>query len=419
VKILKNLTVQVVIAIIIGIIVGSVWPDVGKEMKVVGETFINMIKMVIAPIIFLTIVLGIASMGDMKKVGRVGGKALIYFEVVTTFALVIGIIVANITKPGAGLDPAKLKSGDITKYAESAKEMDWVEFFTHIVPSNMFEAFAKGDILQILFFSVLFGLGLTAMGKTGKPVIDFFEKLSTIFFNILGIVMKLAPIGAFGGMAFTIGKYGIGTLQQLSMLMITVYTTMFCFVFIVLNIIAKMYGFSLWNYLKFIKEELLIVLGTSSSESVLPRMMDKMEKFGCSKPVVGLVIPTGYSFNLDGTTIYLSMATIFLAQVFHVDLSITQQLTIIAILMLTSKGAAAVTGGGFIVLASTLTAMQVIPVEGLGLLIGVDRFMSEARAIVNLIGNGVATIVVAKSENEFDEAKQQQAIQELNQKMSA
>ncbi|ERI07992.1 dicarboxylate/amino acid:cation symporter [Aneurinibacillus aneurinilyticus] len=418
-KILKNLTVQVVIAIIIGIIVGSVWPDVGKEMKVVGETFINMIKMVIAPIIFLTIVLGIASMGDMKKVGRVGGKALIYFEVVTTFALVIGIIVANITKPGAGLDPAKLKSGDITKYAESAKEMDWVEFFTHIVPSNMFEAFAKGDILQILFFSVLFGLGLTAMGKTGKPVIDFFEKLSTIFFNILGIVMKLAPIGAFGGMAFTIGKYGIGTLQQLSMLMITVYTTMFCFVFIVLNIIAKMYGFSLWNYLKFIKEELLIVLGTSSSESVLPRMMDKMEKFGCSKPVVGLVIPTGYSFNLDGTTIYLSMATIFLAQVFHVDLSITQQLTIIAILMLTSKGAAAVTGGGFIVLASTLTAMQVIPVEGLGLLIGVDRFMSEARAIVNLIGNGVATIVVAKSENEFDEAKQQQAIQELNQKMSA
>nr|WP_205762822.1 dicarboxylate/amino acid:cation symporter [Aneurinibacillus aneurinilyticus] len=416
---MKNLTVQVVIAIIIGIIVGSVWPDVGKEMKVVGETFINMIKMVIAPIIFLTIVLGIASMGDMKKVGRVGGKALIYFEVVTTFALVIGIIVANITKPGAGLDPAKLKSGDITKYAESAKEMDWVEFFTHIVPSNMFEAFAKGDILQILFFSVLFGLGLTAMGKTGKPVIDFFEKLSTIFFNILGIVMKLAPIGAFGGMAFTIGKYGIGTLQQLSMLMITVYTTMFCFVFIVLNIIAKMYGFSLWNYLKFIKEELLIVLGTSSSESVLPRMMDKMEKFGCSKPVVGLVIPTGYSFNLDGTTIYLSMATIFLAQVFHVDLSITQQLTIIAILMLTSKGAAAVTGGGFIVLASTLTAMQVIPVEGLGLLIGVDRFMSEARAIVNLIGNGVATIVVAKSENEFDEAKQQQAIQELNQKMSA
>ncbi|MMZ55883.1 C4-dicarboxylate transport protein [compost metagenome] len=297
--------------------------------------------------------------------------------------------------------------------------MDWVEFFTHIVPSNMFEAFAKGDILQILFFSVLFGLGLTAMGKTGKPVIDFFEKLSTIFFNILGMVMRLAPIGAFGGMAFTIGKYGLGTLQQLSMLMLTVYATMFCFVFIVLNIIAKMYGFSLWNYLKFIKEELLIVLGTSSSESVLPRMMDKMEKFGCSKPVVGLVIPTGYSFNLDGTTIYLSMATIFLAQVFHVDLSITQQLTIIAILMLTSKGAAAVTGGGFIVLASTLTAMQVIPVEGLGLLIGVDRFMSEARAIVNLIGNGVATIVVAKSEQEFDETKQQQAIQEMNQKMSA
>lgn len=419
-RIFKNLTFQVLVAIILGIVVGEVWPKFGQEMKIVGETFINMIKMVIAPIIFLTIVLGIASMGDMKKVGRVGGKALLYFEIVTTFALVIGIIVANLTKPGAGLDPETLKKGDISKYVDGAKDMDWIEFFTHIVPSNVFEAFAKGDILQILFFSVLFGLGLTMLGETGKPVLTFFDRLSKIFFNVLGMVMKLAPVGAFGGMAYTIGKFGIATLIPLSKLMITVYSTMFLFVFIVLNIIAKMYGFSLWKYLKFIKEELLIVLGTSSSESVLPRMMDKMERFGCSKPVVGLVIPTGYSFNLDGTTIYLSMATIFLAQVFHIDLSITQQLTIIAILMLTSKGAAAVTGGGFIVLASTLTAMQVIPLEGLALLLGVDRFMSEARAIVNLIGNGVATIVVAKSENEFDESKHQDALVEMAQpKMSA
>ncbi|BAU27182.1 Na+/H+-dicarboxylate symporter [Aneurinibacillus soli] len=419
-RITKNLTFQVLVAIVLGVIVGQVWPKFGQDMKVVGETFINLIKMVIAPIIFLTIVIGISSMGDMKKVGRVGGKALLYFEVVTTFALFIGIIVANLVKPGAGLDPEKLKKGDIAKYVDSAKDMDWVQFFTHIVPSNVFEAFAKGDILQILFFSVLFGLGLTMLGDTGKPVISFFDKLSKIFFNILGMVMKLAPIGAFGGMAYTIGKFGIATLKPLSMLMVSVYGTMFLFVFVVLNIIAKLYGFSLWKYLSFIKEELLLVLGTSSSESALPGMMNKMERFGCSKPVVGLVIPTGYSFNLDGTTIYLSMATIFLAQVFHVDLSIAQQLTIIAILMLTSKGAAAVTGGGFIVLASTLTAMQVIPIEGLALLLGVDRFMSEARAIVNLIGNGVATIVVAKSEKEFDESKHQEALVEMAQpKLSA
>lgn len=419
-RIVKNLTFQVLVAIVLGVIVGQVWPKFGQDMKVVGETFINLIKMVIAPIIFLTIVIGISSMGDMKKVGRVGGKALLYFEVVTTFALFIGIIVANLVKPGAGLDPEKLKKGDITKYVDSAKDMDWVQFFTHIIPSNVFDAFAKGDILQILFFSVLFGLGLTMLGDTGKPVIDFFDKLSKIFFNILSMVMKLAPIGAFGGMAYTIGKFGIATLKPLSMLMVSVYGTMFLFVFVVLNIIAKLYGFSLWKYLSFIKEEILLVLGTSSSESALPGMMNKMELFGCSKPVVGLVIPTGYSFNLDGTTIYLSMATIFLAQVFHVDLSIAQQLTIIAILMLTSKGAAAVTGGGFIVLASTLTAMQVIPVEGLALLLGVDRFMSEARAIVNLIGNGVATIVVAKSEKEFDESKHQETLGEMAQpKLSA
>ncbi|MDM5317380.1 C4-dicarboxylate transporter DctP [Fictibacillus sp. b24] len=413
-RIFKNLTFQVLTAIAVGVLVGLIWPEVGKQMKPVGDTFINAVKMVIAPIIFLTIVLGIAKMGDMKKVGKVGGKAFIYFEIVTTLALVIGLIVVNVLKPGAGLDFDKLEKGDVSQYtSEEGGKIDWIEFVTHIVPSNMVDAFAKGDILQVLFFSILFGVGLTALGASGKIIIEFFEKLLNVFFKIVGYIMKAAPLGAFGAMAFTIGNYGLESLVPLGKLMIAVYTTMFFFVFIVLNLICKMYGFSLWKYLKFIKDELLIVLGTSSSESVLPRMMNKMEKFGCSKSVVGLVIPTGYSFNLDGTSIYLSMAVVFLAQVFGIDLSLTQQLTIIAVLMLTSKGAAAVTGGGFIVLASTLTAMQVIPVEGLALLLGVDRFMSEARAIVNLIGNGIATIVVSKSENEFDEGKSEEAIQEM------
>ncbi|WP_137790243.1 C4-dicarboxylate transporter DctP [Bacillus sp. E(2018)] len=413
-RLFKNLTFQVLTAIAVGVLVGLFWPEFGKQMKPVGDTFINAVKMVIAPIIFLTIVLGIAKMGDMKKVGKVGGKAFIYFEIVTTLALVIGLIVVNVLKPGAGLDFDKLEKGDVSQYtSEEGGKIDWIEFVTHIVPSNMVDAFAKGDILQVLFFSILFGVGLTALGNSGKIIIEFFEKLLNVFFKIVGYIMKAAPLGAFGAMAFTIGNYGLESLVPLGKLMIAVYTTMFFFVFIVLNLICKMYGFSLWKYLKFIKEELLIVLGTSSSESVLPRMMNKMEKFGCSKSVVGLVIPTGYSFNLDGTSIYLSMAVVFLAQVFGIDLSITQQLTIIAVLMLTSKGAAAVTGGGFIVLASTLTAMQVIPVEGLALLLGVDRFMSEARAIVNLIGNGIATIVVSKSENEFDEGKSEEAIQAM------
>jgi aerobic C4-dicarboxylate transport protein len=413
-KLFKNLTFQVLTAIAVGVLVGLIWPEVGKQMKPVGDTFINAVKMVIAPIIFLTIVLGIAKMGDMKKVGKVGGKAFIYFEVVTTLALVIGLIVVNVLKPGAGLDFDKLEKGDVSQYtSDGGGKIDWIEFVTHIVPSNMVDAFAKGDILQVLFFSILFGVGLTALGDKGKIIIEFFDKLLNVFFKIVGYIMKAAPLGAFGAMAFTIGNYGLESLVPLGKLMIAVYTTMFCFVFIVLNLICKMYGFSLWKYLKFIKDELLIVLGTSSSESVLPRMMNKMEKFGCSKSVVGLVIPTGYSFNLDGTSIYLSMAVVFLAQVFGIDLSLTQQITIIAVLMLTSKGAAAVTGGGFIVLASTLTAMQIIPVEGLALLLGVDRFMSEARAIVNLIGNGIATIVVSKSENEFDEGKSEEAIQEM------
>ncbi|MGA5689107.1 C4-dicarboxylate transporter DctP [Cytobacillus pseudoceanisediminis] len=413
-RIYKNLTFQVLTAIFIGVMVGLIWPEVGKEMKPVGDTFINAVKMVIAPIIFLTIVLGIAKMGDMKKVGKVGGKAFIYFEVVTTLALMIGLIVVNVIKPGAGLNFNELEKGDVSQYTANGGEgINWIEFVTHIVPSNMVDAFAKGDILQVLFFSILFGVGLAALGEKGKIVIEFLDKLSLVFFKIIGYVMKAAPLGAFGAMAYTIGHFGLASLVPLGKLMISVYVTMFLFIFVVLNIICKMYGFSLWNYLKFIKDEILIVLGTSSSESVLPRMMDKMERIGCSKSVVGLVIPTGYSFNLDGTSIYLSMAVVFLAQVFGVDLSIGQQVTILLVLMLTSKGAAGVTGSGFIVLASTLAALQVIPLEGLALLLGVDRFMSEGRAIVNLIGNGIATMVVAKSENEFDENKAKKAISEM------
>ncbi|MGN7331026.1 MULTISPECIES: C4-dicarboxylate transporter DctP [Bacillus] len=413
-RLLKNLTFQVVAAVIIGIIVGMVWPNVGKEMKPLGDTFINAVKMVIAPIIFLTIVLGIAKMGDMKKVGKVGGKAFIYFEVVTTLALVIGLFVVNIMKPGAGLDYSKLEKGDVSQYTQNGGQgIDWMEFVTHIVPSNMVDAFAKGDILQVLFFSILFGVALAALGEKGKGIIEWLDKLSLVFFKIIGYIMRAAPLGAFGAMAYTIGHFGLASIKPLASLMLSVYMTMFLFIFVVLNIICKMYGFSLLGYLRFIKDEILIVLGTSSSESVLPRMMDKMERYGCSKSVVGLVIPTGYSFNLDGTSIYLSMAVVFLAQVFGVDLSIGQQITIILVLMLTSKGAAGVTGSGFIVLASTLAALQVIPLEGLALLLGVDRFMSEGRAITNLIGNGIATIVVAKSEGEFDEAKSKTALQEM------
>lgn len=396
----------------LGILLGAFFPAAGVAMRPLGETFINLIKMVIVPIIFLTVVLGIGSIGNMKKVGRVGGKALLYFEIITTFSLLIGVVVANLVRPGDGVDTSRVgaKAHETAQYASQAAAMDWIAFFTHIVPSNVFEAFAKGDILQVLFFSVLFGLALTKLGNYGEQLLHSFERFSKVLFTLLGMIMKLAPLGAFGGMAFTIGKYGIDTLKPLAMLMLVVYTTMFLFVFVVLNLVARMYSFSLWKYLVFIRQEILIVLGTSSSESVLPRMIDKMERFGCSKPVASLVIPTGYSFNLDGTTIYLAIASIFLAQAFQIELSLGQQLTIIGILMVTSKGAAAVTGGGFIVLASTLTAIKVIPVEGLALLLGVDRFMSEARAITNLIGNGVATVVVAKSEREFDENKYRHAI---------
>lgn len=398
-KYLKVLYIQVIIGIILGVFVGWLYPNFAPVAKLMSETFINMIKMVIAPVIFFTIVSGVAGAGNLKKVGRVGGKALIYFEVVTTLALVIGLVTANLIKPGSGVHytPTATEAA-----ATQAKTIDWGEFISHIVPSNVIEAFAKGDILQVLFFSVLFAIGLQRLGGAGMSVLASFDKINKVLFNVLKMVMKLSPLGAFGGMAYTIGKFGFGTLAILGKLLFTFYATCLLFVFVVLNLICRYYGLSLWKLLSYIKEELLIVLGASSSEAVLPSVMQKLELAGCEKEVVGLVIPTGYSFNLDGTTIYLSMAIIFLAQVFGIDLSIGQELTIIGILMLTSKGAAGVSGSGFIVLTSTLTALKVIPVEGLALLIGVDRFMSEGRAIINFIGNTVATVVIAKSENAID-----------------
>lgn len=410
-KYLKVLYVQVLIGIALGVFTGWLFPSFAPAAKLISETFINMIKMVITPVIFLTIVLGITGAGSLKKVGRVGGKGLIYFEVVTTFALIIGLVVANTIKPGAGIATDHLPKENLDKYTSAAKDMNWGEFFSHIVPTNIVESFAKGDLLQVLFFGLLFSIAISRMGAGGAKLISFFEYLNKAFFNVIHIVMKFSPVGAFGGMAYTIGKFGFGSLVLLGKLLLCYYITSLAFIFIVLNLICRYYGFELWKLLRYIKEELLIVLGASSSESVLPNIMEKLEKAGCERTVVGLIIPTGYSFNLDGTTIYLSMATIFLAQVFDINLSLTQELTIIGILLVTSKGAAGVTGSGFIVLTSTLTILKVIPIEGLALLIGVDRFMSEGRALTNMIGNTVATVIIAKSEKAID-MKQYKAIVE-------
>lgn len=399
---LKILYVQVVIGIILGILAGWLFPSFAPTGKLISEKFIDLIKMIIPLIIFFTIVLGIAGAGDLKKVGRVGGKGLLYFEIVTTLALIIGVLVAHTFKPGTGIAVNHLQDDKVAKIATQAKELNWVDFFTHVIPDNIFKSFAQGDILQILFFSVLFGAALSRLGEYGRSIVVTLDKISKVIFNIMKMIMRLAPIGAFGGMAYTIGQFGFKSLLLLGKLMGCFYLTVFLFVAVVLNIICRYNGFSLWKLLKYIKEELLIVLGASSSEPALPGVMLKLETAGCDKSVVGLIIPTGYSFNLDGTAIYLSMAVIFLAQVFGVELSVGQQLTIIGILMITSKGAAGVTGSGFVVLASTLTAIKVIPLEGLALLLGVDRFMSEARAITNLIGNTVATVVIAKSENAVD-----------------
>jgi aerobic C4-dicarboxylate transport protein len=398
-----NLTVRVLVAIALGALVGALWPAAGRAMKPLGDTFVNLVRMVIAPVIFLTIVGGMAHSSDLRRVGRVGLKAFVYFEVVTTFALAIGLVVMHLVRPGEGIDAASLAaaSGDVTAVAAQGKELRFVDFLTHIVPSSVIGAFADGDVLQVVFFSILFGVALASLGPAGRPVARMLDRVMQVFFRIVAIVMVVAPVGAFGAMAYTIGTFGVASLLTLGRLMACVYATMALFILVVLNLIARMSGFSLFRVLAFIRDEILIVLGTSSSEAVLPRMLDKMERFGCARSVVGLVIPAGYSFNLDGTSIYLSMATLFIAQAYGVDLSLGQQLGVLAVLMITSKGAAGVTGSGFIVLAGTLSALRVVPVEGVALVLGVDRFMSEARAITNLIGNAVATVVIARSEGAF------------------
>src|SRR5829696_4271953 len=417
----RHLYVQVLSAIVLGVLLGHFYPSLGEAMKPLGDAFIKMIKMVIAPIIFFTVVHGIASMKDMKKVGRVGLKALIYFELVTTAALIIGLIVINLWKPGVGMavDPSAIDTKAIASFTAKAKEQSTIHFLMDIIPSTVVGAFATGEILQVLFFAVLFAFGLQALGERGETVLRLIDVVSHVFFRIVGIVMKLAPIGAFGAMAFTIGKYGVGTLLSLGNFMLAFYATCLLFVFLVLGGIAAMCGFSIFKFIRYIKEELLIVLGTSSSESVLPRMIAKMENLGCEESVVGLVIPTGYSFNLDGTCIYLTMAAIFLAQATNTELSLWQQLGIIGILLLTSKGAAGVTGSGFIVLAATLASVGTIPVASIALILGIDRFMSEARALTNLIGNGLATIVVAKWEGALDEARMHRHLNQEPQRFAA
>jgi aerobic C4-dicarboxylate transport protein len=406
-KFYQSLYLQVLTAIVIGVLLGFFYPQTGEAMKPLGDGFIKLIKMIIAPIIFCTVVVGIAGMEDMKKVGKTGGLALLYFEVVSSIALIVGLTIVNVVGPGTGMniDPNSLDTKGLAAYTGPGKMQTTTEFLLGIIPNTVIDAFAKGEILQVLLFAVMFGFALHKFGGRGTLVFDVIEKTSHVLFSIVGIIMRLAPIGAFGAMAFTIGKYGVGSLLSLGKLMGTFYLTCLVFVFVVLGLIARAHGFSIWKFVKYIKEELFIVLGTSSSESVLPRMMSKMENLGATKSVVGLVIPTGYSFNLDGTSIYLTMAAVFIAQATNTPMTLTQQLTLLAVLLLTSKGAAGVTGSGFIVLAATLSAVGGVPVAGLALILGIDRFMSEARALTNLVGNGVATLVVAKWTGELDVKK--------------
>ena len=408
----RQLYVQVLFAIACGVALGYFAPANGAAMKPLGDAFIKLIKMIIAPIIFCTVVTGIAGMDDMKKVGRVGGKALLYFEVVSTISLVIGLLIVNVLKPGEGMnaDVSTLDTKALAGYAQAAKSQSTVDFLMNIIPNTVVDAFAKGEILQVLVFALLFGFALSSAGEGGRPIVRFIEQVSHALFIVVGYIMRLAPIGAFGAMAFTIGKYGIASLLPLARLMGTFYLSCLVFVLVVLGTIARLAGFSILRFIAYIKEELLIVLGTSSSESVLPRIMVKMEKLGCSKSVVGLVIPTGYSFNLDGTAIYLTMASMFVAQATNTPLTLTQQLTLLAVLLLTSKGASGVTGSGFITLAATLSAIPTVPIAGLALILGIDRFMSEARALTNLVGNGVATVVVSKWERELDSAQLARAL---------
>ena len=414
----KSLYFQVIVAIIAGILVGHFSPSgtqiingveqyvpgFGEQLKPLGDGFIRLIKMIIAPVIFCTVVSGIAGMESMKSVGKTGGVALLYFEVVSTIALVIGLLVINIAKPGVGMnvDPASLDTTGISKYVDSGASQSTVDFLMNIIPNTVVGAFAEGEILQVLLFAVMFGFALHQLGDSGKPVLKFIEQISHVFFNIVNMVMKVAPLGAFGAMAFTIGKYGVGSLAQLAQLIICFYVTCVLFIFLILGSIARIGGFSIMKMIRLIREELLIVLGTSSSESVLPRMLKKLELAGAEKSVVGLVIPTGYSFNLDGTSIYLTMAAIFIAQATNTQLDMSHQITLLLVLLISSKGAAGVTGSGFIVMAATLSAVGHIPVAGLALILGIDRFMSEARALTNLIGNSLATLMVAKWVGQLD-----------------
>ena len=405
----KSLYFQVITAIILGVILGHFWPQTGAAMKPLGDGFIKLIKMIIAPIIFCTVVVGIAGMEDMKRVGKTGGYALLYFEIMSTVALIIGLIIVNVVQPGVGMnvDPASLDTKGLANYTKPGQMQTTTEFLLHVIPSTFVGAFAEGEMLQVLLIAVLFGFALHRFGGRGTLVFDFIEKFSHVLFVIVGYIMKLAPIGAFGAMAFTIGKYGLGSLTSLAKLMGTFYVTCLLFIFVVLGLVARFHGFSIWKFIKYLKEELLIVLGTSSSEAALPRMMAKLENLGVRKSTVGLVIPTGYSFNLDGTSIYLTMAAVFIAQATNTPLDLSHQITLLLVLLLTSKGAAGVTGSGFIVLAATLSAVGNVPVAGLALILGIDRFMSEARALTNLIGNGVATVVVGKWTGDLDTERMQ------------
>lgn len=404
-SLLKSLYFQVVIAIILGILIGHFFPDFGQSLKPLGDGFIKLVKMIIAPLIFSTVVLGIAGMQDVKKVGSVGVKAIVYFEVMTTIALLLGLIVVNVVQPGSNMnvDPASLDSSSIDEFIAKSKHQDSLkDFLLHIIPDNVIGALAEGDLLQVLLFAVLMGFGLSKVGRAALPVLSVIQSFLDGLFAVIKMIMRLAPLGALGAMGFTIGRYGLSSLSSLGLLMICFYATCIVFIFLVIGGVLYANGFSVWKLLKYIKEELLIVLGTSSSESALPGIMKKLEDVGCSKPVVGLVVPTGYSFNLDGTSIYLTMAAVFISQALNKEMDLSQQITLLLVLVLTSKGAAGVTGSGFIILAATLPMVGHVPVESVSLVFGIDRFMSEARALTNIIGNTAATVLISKWEKEID-----------------
>jgi aerobic C4-dicarboxylate transport protein len=403
----RHMYVQVLAAIAAGILLGHFYPQVGASMQPLGDAFIKLVRMVIAPVIFLTVTTGIAGMSDLKKFGRVVGKSLLYFLVFSTLALVVGLVVSNILQPGAGMhiNPATLDTKAVDSYAAQAHDASVIGFLMNIIPDTIVGAFAKGDILQVLFFSVFFGIALGAVGERGRVVSDFLQALTAPIFRLVAILMRFAPIGAFGAMAFTIGKYGIGAIANLAFLIGTFYLTSILFVLVVLGAVAWYNGFSILSLLRYIKEELLLVLGTSSSEAALPGLMNKMERAGCKRSVVGLVIPTGYSFNLDGTNIYMTLAALFIAQATDTPLTLGNQVLLLLVAMLSSKGAAGITGAGFITLAATLSVVPSVPIAGMALILGIDRFMSECRALTNLVGNAVATIVVARWENELDQVK--------------